>query len=165
MFLTVSLALSGILLWWLLSGIFKPLLLGLGLVSVLLVVAAAHRMQIVDREGHPVHLLLRAVRYWIWLAREIVKSNLDVVRVILDPALPISPVVFRAKASQRTELGIAIYANSITLTPGTLTTWLEGDEIEVHALTREMARDVLSGEMDRRVTHLEGDEWCLSPPH
>lgn len=153
----VSLGVSCFALWLLLSGHFSAAFLGLGFLSSVLVVVVAQRMDIVDREGHPVHLVGRALRYWSWLGWEIVKSNIEVTRCVLDPRHAISPVMFRAKSSQRTDLGRVIFANSITLTPGTLSTRLEGDEIEVHALTREMARDVLSGEMDRQVTRMEGE--------
>ena len=115
-------------------------------------------MAIVDGETYPVPrpLQLRVWMYWRWLAREVVKSNLDVARRILSPSLPISPNVFTLKASQRTDLGRVIFANSITLTPGTISIDLQGDTIEVHALTQEAAETLQTGEMDRRVTDLEG---------
>ncbi|MEE8216319.1 MAG: Na+/H+ antiporter subunit E, partial [Acidiferrobacterales bacterium] len=135
-----------------------PLLIGLGALSVLLVVTIALRMGVVDREGHPIHLSPKALLYWPWLAWEIVKSNVDVARRILSPTLPISPTVIRLKASQKSELGKVIYANSITLTPGTVSIDIDGDKIEVHALTREAAQALRTGDMDRRVTRFEGDE-------
>ncbi len=94
--------------------------------------------------------------YWRWLAREVVKANLDVARRILSPSLPISPTVFTLKASQRTNLGRVTFANSITLTPGTVSIDLQGDTIEIHALTQEAAKTLQTGEMDRRVTDMEG---------
>ena len=69
--------------------------------------------------------------------------------------MPIAPRVFRVKTSQRTELGQVIYANSITLTPGTVSINLFDDEIEVHALTVAGAAGLEEGTMDRRVTELE----------
>lgn len=154
----ISLALVLFALWLLLSGHYVPLLIGLGALSVLLVVTIALRMDVVDREGHPIHLSLKALLYWPWLAWEIVKSNVDVARRILSPTLPISPTVIRLKASQKSELGKVIYANSITLTPGTVSIDIDGDKIEVHALTREAAQALRTGDMDRRVTRFEGDE-------
>jgi multicomponent Na+:H+ antiporter subunit E len=94
--------------------------------------------------------------YWGWLVWQIIKSNIDVARVILSPSLPISPNVVRVKASQRTTLGLVTYANSITLTPGTVSMYLDGDIIEVHALTESGARELKDGEMDRRVSAIEG---------
>jgi multicomponent Na+:H+ antiporter subunit E len=154
----ISLALVLFALWLLLSSHYVPLLIGLGALSVLLVVTIALRMGVVDREGHPIHLSPKALLYWPWLAWEIVKSNVDVARRILSPTLPISPTVIRLKASQKSELGKVIYANSITLTPGTVSIDIDGDKIEVHALTREAAQALRTGDMDRRVTRFEGDE-------
>ena len=87
---------------------------------------------------------------------EIVKANIAVALRIVSPRLPIRPRVIRVRAGQRTDIGRVIYANSITLTPGTVTVDTEGDHITVHALTPEAAEGVLSGEMDRRVTRVEG---------
>ncbi len=154
----VSLALVLFALWLLLSGHYVPLLLGLGAISVLLVVTITLRMDVVDREGHPIHLSPKALLYWPWLAWEIVKSNVDVARRILSPTLPISPTVIRLKASQKSELGKVIYANSITLTPGTVSIDIDGDKIEVHALTREAAQALRTGDMDRRITRFEGGD-------
>ncbi len=142
--------------WLLFSGHYDRLLLSLGFGSTLVAVAIALRMDIVDRETYPVPLNLKALTYWIWLAGEVVKANLDVARRILSPSLPISPNVLLVKASQRTDLGRVTFGNSITLTPGTITVDLEGDTIEVHALTREAAEILQQGEMDRRVTEMEG---------
>ncbi len=154
----VSLALVLFALWLLLSGHYVPLLLGLGAISVLLVVTITLRMDVVDREGHPIHLSPKALLYWPWLAWEIVKSNVDVARRILSPTLPISPTVIRLKASQKSELGKVIYSNSITLTPGTVSIDIDGDKIEVHALTREAAQALRTGDMDRRITRFEGGD-------
>ena len=142
--------------WLLFSGHYDRLLLSLGFASTLVAVAIALRMDIVDRETYPVPLNLRALTYWLWLAGEVIKANLDVARRILSPSLPISPNVVLVKASQRTDLGRVTYGNSITLTPGTITIDLEGDTLEVHALTRKAAEVLQLGEMDRRVTEMEG---------
>ena len=75
---------------------------------------------------------------------------------MLSPSLPISPRLFVLRAGQGTDLGQVIYANSITLTPGTVTVEIENRELVVHALTEEAAQSLRSGAMDRRVTALEG---------
>lgn len=142
-------------LWILLSGEFVPLLVVLGVVSCLLVLYLAHRMDLIDHETHPMHLHPgRILTYWIWLLKEIFKSNIAVARLIINPNLPISPKVFRVKTSQIDEIGQVIYANSITLTPGTVSLEVNDEEIEVHALTNDAAEDLRSGEMDRRVRGL-----------
>ena len=142
-------------LWFLLSGSYVALLLALGFASSVFVVAIALRMHIVDRETHPIHLHSAIVFYWIWLTWQIVKANIDVARRVLDPRLPISPNLLRVKVTQKSDLGRVSYANSITLTPGTVSVGVEGDSILVHALTREAAEALATGEMDRRVTRIE----------
>ncbi len=148
----ISLGILLAIIWLTLSGFFEPLLLFLGIVSCVGVVLIAHRMDVIDHEGHPIHLGWRILAYWVWLLREIVKSNIDVAKRILDPALPISPCLVRVKASQNSELGHVIYANSITLTPGTVSLYVRGNTIGVHALTHEAADELETGEMDRWVT-------------
>ena len=146
-------------LWLLLSGYFDvPLLLGFGVLSCALVVFVAWRTEVIDPEERPLRLRfnLHIFSYWPWLLWQIVLSNLDVAKRILDPRLPISPTMITLKPTQHSAMGQVIYANSITLTPGTVTTALSGDTLEVHALTREAADSLLEGDMDRRVTRLEG---------
>lgn len=153
----LSLASLLFVLWLLLSGHFgDPLLLGLGVASVLAVVAIAHRMDVVDHEGHPVHLSHRFALYFPWLCWEIVKANIDVAKVILSPRMPLGVATITTKGSQRSELGLVIYANSITLTPGTVTLAVEDDILTVHALTTAAADGVASGDMARRCAALEG---------
>lgn len=153
-------ALSAVLIlyvfWLLLSGIYTPFLLAAGAACAIGVVLLAYRMEVVDHEGHPVHLSWRVLAYWPWLFKEIVKSAWDVSRIILDPRLPISPTLVRVPTSQKTGVGVVTYANSITLTPGTISVDVAHGEILVHALTREGAAALREGEMDRRVTRFEG---------
>ncbi len=148
--ISLGLALFGV--WLLLSGYFEPFLLGLGVLSCVIVVLIANRMDMIDHEGVPIHLGWRVLTYWVWLAVEIVKASLDLSRRIIDPKLPIHPLLIRVKTSQASELGQVIYANSITLTPGTVSMQVGGGEILVHAIAKEMAEDLEGGEMDRRVT-------------
>lgn len=142
--------------WLLWSGHYNPLLISFGAVSCLLVVLLSWRMDIVDEEAAPVQLGLRPfIFYAPWLAWRIFLANIDVARLILDPQLPVSPVIVRVKVSQKGDLGRVIYANSITLTPGTVSVDMMGDVITVHALTTKLAESDQSGDMDRRVTQLE----------
>lgn len=151
-------ALAGFLLifWLALSGHYTPWLLAMGGLSVLLAVVAALRMGTVDDEGMPLHTIPRTLTYYPWLAREIAKSAWSVTKVILNPRLPISPTITVVKASQKTAAGIATYANSITLTPGTITLGVSGDELTVHALVSDGADDLEAGGMDARVRRFEG---------
>ncbi len=152
----ISLAAVLMIFWLALSGHYTGLLISLGVVSVLGVVYICHRMAVIDEEGHPIHLALRAFVYWPWLIVEILKSAVGVSRLIIDPKLPISPTLKKVKPSQRTQLGVNIYANSITLTPGTITVEASSGELLVHAITKGGAEDLDDGDMDRRVTRLEG---------
>ncbi len=154
--LYVSLGLVLLGFWLFLSGHYTTLTVTAGIVSVVAVVLLARRMHVVDEEGHPVHLLPRAVTYMPWLAWEIGKSAWDVTRIILNPSLPISPTLVRVRASQRTAVGITVYANSITLTPGTISARIRGHDILVHAVTRDGAEGLAEGTMDRRVSEFEG---------
>jgi multicomponent Na+:H+ antiporter subunit E len=143
----VSLAALLFALWLGLSGHFTPLLLGLGLASTGLAVYLAHRMDILDHETHPAVLTPQLVRFWIYLSAEIVKANIDVIRRILRPGKSISPQLVRLPLPQKSDLARVIYANAITLTPGTVTLHLDEDTILVHALSREAAEDLATGRM------------------
>ena len=99
---------------------------------------------------------MRWIGYGPWLLWEIAKANWDVARIILKPSLPIKPRLMRIRASQKTDLAKVIYANSITLTPGTITLDVRDDKFLVHALSDEAAADLDTGEMDRRVSAMEG---------
>ncbi len=156
MFHSVSLFVFLYLFWLLLSGFFTPFLLSAGLGSALAVVWFARRMDVVDAEGHPIHLGAKALVYWPWLLVEIAKSAWSVSRIIVTPSLPISPTLVRFKPTQRTDVGLVLHANSITLTPGTITIEAGRGEFLVHGLTRSAAEGVVGSEMDRRVTACEG---------
>ena len=155
---SVSLAVSMMAIWLLWSGHYTSLIITFGALSCLLVVFIARRMHLADPEGHPIHLLPRLLLYIPWLSWAILRANMDVALRILKPGLPISPRMIKVKASQKTHLGMVAYANSITLTPGTVSVDLREDgEITVHALTLEAAEDLQAGVMDRRVVRLEGE--------
>ena len=141
--------------WLLLSGHYTPMLIGFGLGSSVLVVYLATRMDVVDHEGLPLQL---GGRFWVhfpWLMKEIFIANVKVARIILSPKLPISPVMTHFRASQESDLGKAIYANSITLTPGTITTGIQGQDLEIHALTLKDIDGREEDEMDLRVRWVE----------
>lgn len=142
--------------WLLLSGHFTAFLLAVGAAAAFAIAALGRRMEVIDHEGHPIHLSWRALAYWPWLLKEIAKSAWQVARIVLAPSLPISPTLVRVKPSQKTAVGVVTYANSITLTPGTMSVEVTPREILVHALTREGAEGLAAGEMDRRVTAFEG---------
>ena len=152
----ISLGLTLFGVWLLLSGHYTVFVTTLGLFSVVLTVAIVMRMETCDHETHPIHLTSRAITYWPWLLWEIAKANLDVAKRVFSAGPNISPTVFKVKSSQKTELGQVIYANSITLTPGTTTMDIEDGTFVIHTIAREVGADLSIGEMDRRVSQMEG---------
>ncbi len=143
--------------WLLWSGIYTPLLLGLGALSCVLSVYIAHRVGFFGRDVFSLHLMPRLPRYWGWLAIEVVKSSIDVARIILQPRMPISPTVVKFHATSSAPLAQAILGNSITLTPGTVTLDIDDGTLQVHCLTKAGAEALLQGEFDRRATALAKD--------
>ena len=141
--------------WLLLSGQFISLLLILGGMSVLTVVLILKKMDKVD--GEPISLLpgLNFFRYLGWLSWQVVISNLDVAKRIWDPNLPIEPCWQKLDTQVKTPLEKTLYANSITLTPGTLTTDVNNDHFMIHSLTPEGIEHLRKGEMQRRILDLD----------
>jgi multicomponent Na+:H+ antiporter subunit E len=154
----IGLAVALFCFWLLLSGHTTNWLIGAGAVTAILVALFGRRAGYADEEGFPLERVTGGVFYLPWLVVEIAKSALTVTGIILRPALPIAPRLVRVPAPQRTAVGLATYANSITLTPGTIT--IEVDrrrrELVVHALTAARAESVAEGEMGRRVARFEG---------
>lgn len=143
-----------VLFWLVLSGHFTPLYIGFGIAAAGLVTWLNRREEIVSEV---VRALPGLATYAPWLLWQIVQSNLQVARVVLHPRLPIDPAVVRVRTALRRDLAVATYANSITLTPGTVTVDIEGDELVVHALTRDSAAALADGEMGRRVGRVYGE--------
>jgi multicomponent Na+:H+ antiporter subunit E len=138
--------------WLLLSGHFEPLMLGLGLVSVSLTVILIRRMTLIDHESYPLHLSSKIPAFLVFIMREIVKANIDVIKLIMTfKRASISPRFIEVDLSLKTDLGRVIYANAITLTPGTVSVELTKEKILVHALTKEAADDLASGEMAKSI--------------
>lgn len=156
MALIITLGTTLLGLWLVLSGHYTALLVVLGMASTVLVTWVATRMKIADSEGVPIHLFPGVLGYGAWLVKEMFVANVQVARIVLSRSLPISPTVVHFRASQKTDLGRVIYANSITLTPGTITTDVEGDDFRIHALAWTFVDGHEEGEMDARVVALEG---------
>lgn len=154
---TLSLFVALFAFWLLLSGHYTVWLIGAGALVAAVVAAGGRRVGYGDREGHPVERIGTGLLYWPWLVVEILKSSLDVTKVILSGRTP-EPRFFTVDFGPRTPVGIATYANSITLTPGTIT--VEVDPVDhrfrVHALTAAGEAGVREGGMDRRVRRFEG---------
>ena len=141
-------------LWLLMSGHYNVLIVSLGIISCAFCVYVAKRGKLIDDEGLPIFFMPRLLNYLIWLFKEILKSNLSTAKVIINGK--VEPETFTVKTSQVTDVAKVTYANSITLTPGTVTTKIQKGVFEVHALNSDFGNDVRTNEMDKKVTWLEG---------
>ncbi|MGF1447558.1 MAG: Na+/H+ antiporter subunit E [Pikeienuella sp.] len=143
--------------WLLLSGNYKAWLVISGCLATVAVVAFSVQKRLIDREGFPMEALPRGLIYWPWLLWQVVLSGLTVARIIVDPRLPISPTLVRVSAAQASAVGLVTYANSITLTPGTLSVEVNEQEkaIWVHAITAEGAAELAEDPMNDRVAWME----------
>ena len=141
-------------LWLLMSGHYSILIISLGIISCIFCVYVAKRAKLIDDEGLPIFFIPRLSNYLIWLFKEILISNLNTAKVIINGK--VEPETFTVKVSQVTDVAKVTYANSITLTPGTVTTKMQKDVFEVHALNSDFGNDVRTNEMDKKVTWLEG---------
>lgn len=137
-------------LWLGLSGLYKTLILALMAVSVVLTMVLAVRLKVIDREGVPYGRLPQLMWYWVWLVIEIFKANWQVIKAVLSADLTINPALVKVKTQCESDLAKTVFANSITLTPGTVTVAVEGKSMLVHALNEEDAGPGAFDEMDRR---------------
>lgn len=154
--LAAALFITLLILWLLSSGHYTTLIISFGVFSCAFVLFLSRKMEIVDSEGVPIHLIRGGIRYIPWLVWQIILANIDVTKRILRPKVDVSPQLIEVETSQKTDLGRVIYANSITLTPGTVSIRVHEDRILVHAIAKEVAEELQKGEMDRRVTRMEG---------
>ncbi len=152
---TLSLTLLLIIFWLLNSGLFKPLIFILGACSIVLVLIISSRMKVIDEESQPLHLTRNIPAYYAWLLKELVISNIKVVRTIWQGHLQLQPALTTIKMDHLSDMGKVIYANSISLTPGTVTTDVTENSITVHALDKSSITDIQSGAMEARVRKLD----------
>ncbi|QDT05878.1 Na(+)/H(+) antiporter subunit E [Rubripirellula lacrimiformis] len=154
---TLTLGVALFVNWLLWSGHFEnPFLIGLGVASCAFCLWLSARMNIVDEEGAPAQLGFRPFTHYApWLIKEIVVANIDVAKIIISPVMRLRRNLVVVKANQKSSLGRVIMANSITLTPGTVSVDVLDDRIHVHALSLEDAAEDMSGDMDQRVCRLE----------
>jgi multicomponent Na+:H+ antiporter subunit E len=143
--------------WLTLSGYFNGFLLTMGTLSCLLVLWISKRMGILDNEGVPMQIAgISLLMYLVWLVKQIVTSNISVIKIIISKQPLIRRAVFQVSASPETAVGRVLMANSITLTPGTVTTSIQSDSMQVHALVDPGLNDPTILEIERRVRMLEG---------
>ena len=143
-------------LWLLMSGIYKPLVIGLGVFSALLCTWIVNRLGLLKLNGFfEEFALFRVIRYSFWLVIEIGKADWAITKVILSPELPKRQRLIHVPAEQRTEHGKMMFGNSITITPGTVTVETEPDYFIVHALTDEAADKRALAAMGAKVCSIE----------
>ena len=149
---------SGLAIFWLLMSGFwdNTLLLSFGVVSIILCVIIAWKIE----KKYPFHkaisLLPGLPLFWVWLFKEVVVANIDVLkRIWLPSKYPLSPTIRTLPMSQKTRLGKTTYANAITLTPGTISMDVKGNEVTVYGLLEDAIDDLEKGDMDKRVSQLE----------
>ncbi len=139
--------------WIFLSGHFEPLLLGFGVVSVALTVFLSKRMNVIDHESYPLHLSSKLPSFFLYILKEIVKANIDVViRILGWRGASVSPQLVKIPLLQKNDLGAVIYANAITLTPGTVSIELSDETITIHALTKAAADELATGRMSNEIS-------------
>lgn len=136
--------------WYAMSGMNKPLILAFGAASIAVTMFLSWRLQVVDRESSPWGRVPVILAYWVWLFVEILKANWRVIQACVRADLDINPALVKVKTTCRSELAKTTFANSITLTPGTVTLSVEGDKLLVHALYEQDAEPSAFVEMDRR---------------
>ncbi len=152
----LSLALILTALWISMSGHFEGIILALGALSVVLVLWVSQRMGVIDGEGVPIRMLPRSAPYLSWLFKEIVVTNVEMAKLITSKEIQTQPEVVEFTLHQKSDVSRALLANSITLTPGTVTMEVDDVHMYVHALTKAAAKDLVDGEMRGRVRKVEG---------
>ena len=138
-------------LWLLLSGRHDPLFILLGLTASA-AISWLHSRQ--PGPSNPTIPLSGFMYYLPWLFYRILVSNLYMVYLILHPRLPIDPKVIRYRVKLRHPAGVGLLANSVTLTPGTLTVDMKAEELLVHAMDDASAKDLTSEIMERKIAHI-----------
>jgi len=151
----LGLGIGSAVLWFLLSGNTGAVVLGMGAASVVLVLFVARRADVVDDEGVPVRAVPAALRHSVWLVGAIVRSNLDMLRLVLARRIRIEPQLVEVPLPPGGAIAQVTFANSITMTPGTLTLEVADGRVLVHALTEATANELRSGELARRAARVD----------
>ncbi len=132
------------------SGHYKPLMLSFMAASVALTLFLCARLKLIDREGAPYVRLAGLLAYYPWLAWEVAKSNWVIIKACLRADLDINPALVKVKTICKSDLAKVTFANSITMTPGTVTVEIDGDKLLVHGLYEAGTAPEGFAEMDRR---------------
>lgn len=153
---TIRLSLKTLVLfsiWLVISGKYNPFHMSLGFMASLGV--AWLNSGYVRDSFQPVPWL-RIMRYFPWLFIRIVQSSLHLAKLILHPALPIDPGLIRYHTKLQGEAAIVLLGNSITLTPGTITAEVKGQELVVHTMDEISGRDLVSRKLEHQLAGVFG---------
>lgn len=147
--------------WVVMSGMFDGFHLVLGVISSLLVAVFSHNLLFFGDRAWPSRLrdIGGMIVYLLWLFWQIIIASLQVARIVLHPRMHelIDPKLIHFETSLKRPFSRVTFAQSITLTPGTITVGLYDNQFTVYALTRSTAES-LPGEMERKVARaLEAD--------
>jgi multicomponent Na+:H+ antiporter subunit E len=148
----ISLGILLMALWLLLSTHFEPLMISFGVGSVIFTLVMAKRMNLVDRDSIPIHMVANLIKFWLQLGLKILVSNVDVTLRILG-LKPINPQLIKIPLPKSDDLSIAMYANAITLTPGSASLHIEDGYLYVHTISKEGAEELISGDMLQIIPH------------
>lgn len=146
--------------WIVLSGNFKGLLIGLGLISSFVTAYFFKDLLFPAFEQKYVRIFFRFNGYTIWLIREIIKANIHMIYLAFHPQIKekIDPHIITFKTNLKSDLAITTLANSITLTPGTTTVTADRDGVfRVHAIDKVTAEGC-PGVMLEKVAYVFGEE-------
>lgn len=152
MYLVWLVAITGF--WLLLSGYYTTWILSLGVISIALVLWFIHRMNFTDNMPIRIRLTPKLISYLVWLFVQVVKANLELGRRVLKPNMPIEPLWERLPINLNNDMERTLYANSVTLTPDTLTVRMDEDSFLVHALWKESVEGLKEGETERRIKEI-----------
>jgi multicomponent Na+:H+ antiporter subunit E len=143
--------------WILLSGIFDAFHLISGLICCVILSIISHGLLVKGKSERKLLKSLRLLLYIPWELWQIVLANIDVAYRVLHPKMPIDPLVIEFETTLRGEFSLVTLANSITLTPGTITISVEPEKGKfcVHAIAKEPADALIVDQtMQRKVAHV-----------
>ncbi len=145
--------------WILLSGKFDSFHLSLGVICCAIVAYLSHDLLFPAKPKGLLSQWVRFVRYIPWLVVEIAKASLHVTYLVFHPRMMelIDPEIVKFRSKLQGDLALVTFANSITLTPGTITVYVSVDgDFKVHAIDKASG-DPLPGEMERRISKAFGE--------
>ncbi len=141
--------------WLLLSGHYDVFHISIGVLCCAVVSHVSHNLLFANpRAGDMRVIVKRFITYIPWLLYQIVLSNFHVAYLALGPRRLLDPKIIKFKSKLESDISMVTLANSITLTPGTITVDVEDGVYYVHAVSKKVAEDLMTGEMEDRIAHI-----------